>query len=158
MSTWQWLDVALLDAVSADAVAAPRRRRNRNFHPDDAFPAHRLLNAIEPDSYVVPHRHIDPRKDETIICLRGRFGVLLFDAAGAVVGERIIGAGGPCCGVDISSGCYHTLIALDLGSVIFEAKAGPFAPLGADEIAPWAPAEGSADAPAYLALLRDRFL
>jgi len=34
--------------------------------------------------------------------------------------------------------------------VFFEAKAGPYMPLGATEIAAWAPAEGAPDAQAYL--------
>jgi cupin fold WbuC family metalloprotein len=56
------LDRALLDAVSSDAAARPRLRANYNFHPADDFPAHRLLNAIEPGSYLPPHRHLDPNK------------------------------------------------------------------------------------------------
>ncbi|MEK7738235.1 MAG: hypothetical protein AAB319_10845, partial [Pseudomonadota bacterium] len=42
----QLIDTNLLDAVSREAQASPRRRRNRNFHPADDFPAQRLLNAI----------------------------------------------------------------------------------------------------------------
>ena len=60
------IDRSLLDAVSAAAAASPRRRKNRNFHPADDFPAHRMLNALEPDSYVVPHCHRDPAKDESM--------------------------------------------------------------------------------------------
>ncbi|HNH35631.1 MAG TPA: WbuC family cupin fold metalloprotein, partial [Rhodocyclaceae bacterium] len=50
------IDAALLDAVSNEAKASPRQRKNRNFHPTDNHPGHRLLNAIEPGSYVAPHR------------------------------------------------------------------------------------------------------
>ena len=78
----RWLDRALLDAVVAEAQRSPRRRMNRNFHPHDDHPAHRLLNAIEPDSYVRPHRHLDPLKDETILCVKGRLGCILFDDSG----------------------------------------------------------------------------
>jgi hypothetical protein len=73
------IDDALLDAVCAEAAASPRRRKNRNFHPRDDHPGHRLLNAMQPDSYIPPHRHLDPNKDETFVVLRGSIGVVIFD-------------------------------------------------------------------------------
>lgn len=151
------IDTALLDTVSAEARQAPRRRRNRNFHPDDAAPAHRLLNAIEPESYVAPHRHADPHKDETILCLRGSLGVVWFDAAGKVSGHAILSPIGPELGIDIPHGCYHTVLALEPGTVFFEAKAGPYTPLQPQERAAWAPAEGDAAASAYAEQLRALF-
>jgi len=149
------LDAALLDAVSRDAASRPRRRANFNFHPADTFPAHRLLNAIEPDSYLPPHRHLDPLKDETIVVLRGELGVLRFDDGGRVVAGWRLVAGGECFGVDIAHGVWHTAIALCPGTVIFEAKAGPYRPLADAERAPWAPAEGDPAAIAYWQSLRD---
>ncbi|MBI2308927.1 MAG: WbuC family cupin fold metalloprotein [Rhodocyclales bacterium] len=151
------IDGALLTAVSADAAARPRRRANHNFHPADDFPAHRLLNAIEPDSYLPPHRHLDPAKDESIIVLRGELGVLRFDDAGTVLDVWRLSAGGDRVGVDIPHGTWHTVIALQPGTVIFEAKSGPYRPLGDAEKAPWAPAEGDAAAADYWRTLRQRF-
>lgn len=149
------IDAALLDSVIARAQASPRRRMNHNFHPDDAHPAHRLLNAIEPDSYVRPHRHLDPLKDETILCLRGRLGCVLFDDAGAVQSLCLL-APQDAPGIDIACGQYHSLVALEPGSVMFEAKAGPYRALGSDELAPWAPVDG-ADAQAFLAWMHGLF-
>jgi cupin fold WbuC family metalloprotein len=144
------IDAALLAGVGAAARASPRRRRNHNFHHQDGDACQRLLNAIEPGSYVRPHRHLDPAKDETIIVLRGRLGAVLFDESGAVAAAALLVPGGDCVGIDIPHGRYHTLFALEAGSVMFEAKAGPFLPLRAAELAPWAPAEGSPQAAAYL--------
>jgi len=56
------IDTALLDEACVEAEAGPRRRRNRNFHPHDDYPAHRLLNAMQPDSCIAPHRHLDPAR------------------------------------------------------------------------------------------------
>lgn len=147
------IDVALLDEVSAEAVASPRQRKNRNLHPDNEFPAHRLLNAIEPGSYIAPHRHLDALKDETMVVLRGSFGLVIFDHAGVVVRAERIAAGGDVLGVDIPHGTWHSLVSLEPGSVFLEAKAGPYAPPSEAERAPWAPAEGDADVPAYYARL-----
>lgn len=149
------IDVSLFDALTARAQASPRLRMNENFHPADDYPAHRLLNAIEPDSYVRPHRHLDPAKDETILCLRGRLGCILFDDSGGVQSTCVLDPV-HTCGIDIGHGQFHSLVALDSGSVMFEAKAGPYLALTADEIAGWAPASGEA-AEAYLAWMRGLF-
>lgn len=151
------IDQALLAEVSAEAQQAPRRRRNRNFHPADDYPGHRLLNAIEPDSYVMPHRHLDPTKDESIVCLRGRLGIVVFGPSGAVDRSYALTPAGNCVGVDIPHGVYHSVLALERGTVFFEAKAGPYVPLAADERAPWAPAEGEPGVAVYLVTLRRLF-
>lgn len=151
------LDAALLDAVVSGARASARRRLNHNFHPSNDFPGHRLLNALEPDSYLPPHRHLDPHKDESILVLRGRLGALVFDDAGQVIDRVVMTPGGECCGIDIPHGTWHTVLALESGTVIFEAKAGPYRPLSPEERAPWAPAEGSPESAGYWARLAASF-
>lgn len=155
------IDEALLDALSAEARSHPRLRKNRNFHHDDQAPGQRLLNAIEPGSYVMPHRHVDPHKDETMVVLRGQIGLVIFDEEGAILRAVCLSGGGEfgsgARGVDIPHGCWHSMLALESGTVFCEAKAGPYAPLADDERAPWAPAEGTPDVPVYLERLRGLF-
>jgi len=146
-----------LDALTASAQSNPRRRKNFNFHPDDAHPAHRLLNAVEPDSYVCPHRHLQPNKDETLVVLRGAFGTLFFDEHGRVTRQAVLAAHGDRIGVNIPRGVFHTLVALESGSIFLEAKAGPYDAATDKELAPWAPPEGSGDAADYHAKLRALF-
>ena len=155
--TTRKIDRALLNHTANEARQAPRRRKNANFHPDDAFPAHRLINAMQPGSYVRPHRHLDSTKDETIIVLQGRFGYLSFDTAGNILEAIELNASGDTLGIDIPHGTTHTILALEPDSVFFEAKAGPFLPLTADEIATWSPAEGSEDANTLWHSWRARF-
>lgn len=151
------IDQRLLNQTCEAATASDRRRKNANFHPTDDFPAHRLINAMQPGSYVRPHRHNDPHKDESIVVLQGRFGYLSFDNAGNIQETLTLAAGGPVYGVDIPHGTLHTLLALDPDSVFFEAKAGPFLPLGSDEIAAWSPAEGTPEAESLWQTWRARF-
>jgi len=148
---------ALLDQIWRQARESQRKRKNFNFHLRESDPANRLLNAVEPESYVRPHRHLDPSKDETIIAVRGSFGVVFFDEHGAVTRSLIIRAGGETMGVNIPHGIYHTLVALDSASVFFEAKAGPYVPVSVAELAAWAPAEGDLAALGYLEKLRCLF-
>ena len=151
------IDRAMLDQTCQTAASADRQRKNANFHPTDDFPAHRLINAMQPGSYVRPHRHLDPNKDESIVVLQGRFGYLSFDDQGAIVEALTLSPNGPVFGIDIPHGTTHTLLALEPNSVFFEAKAGPFVPLSADEIAQWSPAEGSAEASHLWQTWRARF-
>ena len=152
-----YLDQALLDRLSAEARQSPRQRKNLNLHPTDDFCCHRLLNAVEPDTYIRPHRHADPNKDESMVMVRGSMGLVAFDDEGRVSDTRVMAVGGEAFAVDIPHGRYHTAISLEPGSVFFEAKAGPYRPLTDDELAPWAPAEGTTEAVEYLAHLRTLF-
>jgi len=152
------IDNALLDTLCADAAASPRRRKNHNLHTSDNAPAHRLLNAVQPDSYIAPHRHLDPTKDETFVVLRGLMGLIIFDDAGNIkeslkvgVGDTANSAENIALGVDIPAGTWHTSFALVPDTVILEAKAGPYHPLTEAEHAPWAPAENTPEAAARLA-------
>ncbi len=148
------IDNALLDALCAEAAASPRRRKNRNFHPYDEHPGHRLLNAMQTDSYIPPHRHLDPNKDETFVVLRGLLALVLFDDQGGMVRSVKVGAGGTAIGVDIPHGTWHTAVALEPDTVFLEAKAGPYLPFTPAEKAPWAPAENAVEAVPYLAMVK----
>jgi cupin fold WbuC family metalloprotein len=117
-----------------------------------------LLNAVEPGSYVQPHRHLDPDKDETLVVVRGSFGLVFFDDAGNVTQTTIAQAAGDVLGVNIPHGTYHSLVALEARSVFFEAKAGPYIPMTDAERAPWAPREGEPGAAVYLRELEGLFV
>jgi cupin fold WbuC family metalloprotein len=151
------IDNQLLDQTTKAALASPRRRMNHNFHTPDAEGANRLLNGVEPGSYIQPHRHLDPNKDETFVVVRGRFGLVLFDEAGKIARTATLGAGTEAVGANIPHGTYHTLVSLQPGSVFFEAKAGPYLALGDAERAPWAPREAERGAAEYLVELERLF-
>ncbi|GHD58492.1 WbuC family cupin fold metalloprotein [Jeongeupia chitinilytica] len=151
MTSPVFIDRALLGELASEAAQSPRLRKNRNFHAGNDDACHRLLNALEPGTYIQPHRHLAADKEETLIVLAGRVGVLLFDEAGAVTATRELVAGGETVGVNVAPGVFHSLVALDAGSVFFESKAGPYAALTAAEKAEWAPSEGEPGVESFLA-------
>ena len=157
MAPVEFVSQQMLDRISSEAKQSPRLRKNYNFHGSDGEPCHRLLNALEPDSYIQPHRHLDPHKDETLAVIRGRMGLVVFDRDGAVKEKALLEPNGDVLLVNIPHGTFHTLVALKERSVFFEAKAGPFVPLSPEEKAPWAPPEGDASAVSYLASLKALF-
>lgn len=140
------------------AVAASRSNRRRRvilpFHksPDDRL--HRMLNAIQPDSYIRPHCHLHPPKTETVLVLQGALLCLVFDDDGAVRTALALKAGGDPFGFDCEAGIYHTFLALTPDTVIFEVKPGPYEQASDKDFAAWAPPEDSPKAAAYLENLR----
>jgi len=133
-----------LARLAAEAQAAPRRRKNRNLHTRLDDPVQRLLNALEPGTYVRPHRHEAPAKWELLTILSGR-AVLLILSDDGVVQQRVeLGDATPV--VEIPPATWHTLAALEPETVLLEVKPGPYVPTAPSDFAAWAPEEGSAAA------------
>lgn len=136
---------------------SPRLRMNHNIHPSDESRCHRLLNAIEPGSYIRPHRHLDPEKDEAFIVMSGRLGVILFADDGSVMDQVELSQNTGNLAADIPHGTYHTAVSLESGTVVYETKAGPYLPLRDEELASWAPAADENSVQNYLEKLRGLF-
>lgn len=147
------VDARLLDSLIAEARANPRRRMNRNLHLMED-PIHRLLNAMEPDTYVAPHRHLAAPRTETLACLRGRGAIVLFGDDGALAERFLLAPNGPELIVEIPPGRWHALVAIESGTVFFEVKAGPYAPPVSADVGNFAPAVGSPQAAGYVELMR----
>lgn len=151
------ITLELLDRISAEAKASLRLRQNHNIHFCDESRCHRLLNAIEPHSYIHPHCHLDTEKDEGFILIRGRLGIVTFSATGKVADMVVLSHEGGNLAVDIPHGVYHTAVSLGSGTVFYEVKAGPYLPLTDLEKASWAPRENSPEALSYLESLIGMF-
>ena len=147
----------LLRQLTVKALASPRLRQNYNLHAGDQARCHRLLNAIEPASYIRPHRHLDPNKEEGFVLLSGALGVITLSDEGRVVETALLSSVTGNCAVDIPHGVYHTAVSLSSGTVFYETKAGPYLPLTEEEKALWSPEEGAPSASAYLERLRQLF-
>ena len=138
------IDKSLLDETSAKAVQSPRLRMNHNFHRELGDPVNRLLNAMEPGSYIRPHRHLNPDKDEIFLLLRGRVALLTFDDEGHITGKQLVDPLAGVYGAEIEPGVWHCLLVLEPDTVVYEVKAGPFAALTPENVAPWSPDAGDA--------------
>ena len=119
---------ALLDDLTAQAKASPRLRMNMDLRNSDADQSQRMLNAIEPGSPLPIHRH--RHTSETVVCLRGRLVWEFYDELERICTERIeLSPNGPVVALNIPIGQWHTVRALESGSVILEVKDGPYEPL-----------------------------
>jgi cupin fold WbuC family metalloprotein len=135
----------LLDNVAEQARHSPRQRQNYNFH-EPSEKVQRLLNILQPGTYVHPHRHQRPSEIngfEFFLVVRGELGMLLFDENGQIVHTERISANGKTCGIELPEGTYHSLVALVPDTVILELKEGPYNPSTDKEFMTGFPAEGT---------------
>jgi cupin fold WbuC family metalloprotein len=138
----------LIVQVIAASRESPRRRMVLPLHKDPGAVLQRMLNAVQPGSYIRPHRHAAPRA-ETLVLLRGALRFVAFDDSGEVRRAVDLRADGDL-GVDIEPGVYHSMVALAEDSVVFEVKTGPYDRDTDKMWAPWAPLEDVPEAAAYL--------
>ena len=129
----------LLDDLARRAAQAPRGRVNHNLHPTLDDPIQRFFNALQPGTYVRPHRHRDPPRWEVFLAVRGRAVVLTFDETGRITARIEICPSGPDVAVEIEGDTWHTVAALGRDAVLFELKPGPYRPIDDKDFADWAP-------------------
>ena len=119
---------AILDNLTEQAKASPRLRMNLDLRNSDADQSQRMLNAIEPGSPLPIHRH--RHTSETVVCLRGRLVWEYYDELERICKETIeLSPNGQVVALNIPAGQWHTVRALESGSVILEMKEGAYEPL-----------------------------
>ena len=148
------IDQQLLDQLSEDARQRDRLRVNLNFHKQLTDPVQRLCNALEPNTYVQPHRHRESDKWEFFCLLRGRLAVVIFDEQGRL-NQRIElnleqNRDQPRYAIEIAPNQWHTLISLQSGTVALEIKPGPYQATSDKDFATWAPKEGEPNTAKFL--------
>ena len=124
---------AIMDNLTAQAKASSRLRCNLDLRNSPEDGSQRMLNAIEPGSPLPIHRH--KYTSETVVCLRGRFVEEFYNELERICTDAIeLTPGGPNSMVNVPAGQWHTVRALESGSVLLEMKDGKYEPLGPEDI------------------------
>ena len=119
---------AILDDLTAKAKVSPRLRMNLDLRDSAEDTSQRMLNAIEPGSPLPIHRH--QKTSETVVCIRGRLVEEFYDDLERICTERIeLSPNGPVVALNIPAGQWHTVHALESGTVILEMKNGKYEPI-----------------------------
>ena len=134
------IDKALVAQLHQTATATPRLRTHHNLHPTHEDPIQRMCMAMEPRTYVRPHRH--PEKWELLLIVSGDMRVLHFDDAGRVRSVTRLTVGGETAGLETPANTWHGIATLAPATVVFECKHGPFIPTAERDFVAWAPPEG----------------
>ena len=138
------INQAILDKLTEEAKASPRLRMNMDLRNGPEDKSQRMLNAIEPGSPMPIHRH--QKTSETVVCLRGRLvweyfrelkvdSLKLKDSSEVQKVQEIeLSPNGDVVALNVPSGQWHTVRALESGSVILECKEGAYEPLADEDI------------------------
>lgn len=120
----------ILDELIEKAKASERLRANMDLRNSPEDLSQRMLNALEPGTVMPIHRHLNT--SETCVCIRGHFEEYFYDENGNLTDTIDMIPGGAI--LNIEKGQWHSLKCLESGTILFEAKEGPYAPLAPDEI------------------------
>lgn len=124
---------AIMDKLTEEAKASPRLRMNMDLRNGPEDKSQRMLNAIEPGSPMPIHRH--QKTSETVVCLRGRLVWEFYDELERICTDYIeLSPNGPVVALNVPAGQWHTVRALESGSVILECKEGAYKALGDEDI------------------------
>lgn len=126
------IDNEILDELTAKAKENPRLRCNLDMRNSADDQSQRMLNALEPGTVMPIHRH--KGSSETVIIIRGRIRWLFYDEQGRITESTELWSDGDVRMLNVEKGRWHSLECLESGSVLFEAKDGPYHPLEEDEI------------------------
>jgi cupin fold WbuC family metalloprotein len=152
------IDAALIKRKSEDAEANPRKRDIHILHRGNPDLLQRMLNALQPSTYIRPHRHEGSGKAELVVLLSGSLGFITFFEDGTPDERHFIHLHPTkVLAVDCRENVWHTFFALEPDTVVLEAKAGPYGGADDKEFAPWAPDETSSDVQEYLTHLKESF-
>ena len=124
---------ALMDSLTEQAKASPRLRMNMDLRNSAEDKSQRMLNAIEPGSELPIHRH--QKTSETVVCLRGKLVWEFYDELERICTDYIeLTPNGQVVALNVPAGQWHTVKALESGSVILECKEGAYEPLSDKDI------------------------
>jgi cupin fold WbuC family metalloprotein len=135
----------ILNNGFAAAAASPRKRIILPVHRSDDSVVQRMLNFMQPGTYLMPHLHPLPHASETIQVLHGAVGFMVFDADGRVLSQHLLRASGLGL-IDIEPNVWHGFVVLEPDTVVLEIKRGPYDPVHDKVFATWSPKEGEAGA------------
>lgn len=148
------ISTAALGDLSREAKRAPRLRAHLNVHPTLDDPVQRLFIALEPGTYIRPHRHPEPNKWELFVLIEGAVDALTFGDDGTLRERIRMGRKDGSRAVEIPPGTWHSYVCFEPGTVVLEIKEGPYVATTEEDYAPWSP-QGDADSAArYLDRLR----
>ncbi len=145
-----------LETLKAAVRASAKRRARINTHPDGEDALHEMIIAIDPSSYIRPHKH--PGKSEAFHIVEGEVDIVVFKDDGQI--DQVVPLGAPggerSFYYRMSQPFFHTLIIRSDVLIVHEITNGPFRPQGTI-FADFAPEDSDAEkAAAYQADLVQR--
>lgn len=122
----------VFDELTEKAKANPRLRQAMDLRNSPEDSSQRMLNALEPGTVMPIHRHHG--SSETVVILRGKIRWMFYDEDGNETESVVLDADGEVRCLNVERDRWHSLICLESGTVLLEAKNGEYKQLAEDEI------------------------
>ena len=118
------IDQKLMDELSAQAKANPRLRQHYDLRDSADANSQQMLNAMEPGTVIPVHRHM--KSSESIVMLRGKLLMRLYEGDGSISDEFIMEPCGERPLVQVDLGQWHSLEVLEEGTIALMAQDGKY--------------------------------
>ena len=130
-----------------------RKRIILPLHRRQDAKVQRMLNFLQPDTYIRPHMHPRNQAVESIVVHKGAIRFFIFDDQGSIVEDRKLDSENAFL-ADIEPLTWHSFVVLEKDTILFESKMGPY-DADLDKIfAEWSPEEGTDEAHSWIKNLR----
>lgn len=113
----------------------------------------RIVNFLQPGTYIRPHCHPLPHATESVCLIQGALEVLIFSENGEILQRSHLTETGNRL-IDLEPGTWHGMMVHRDDTVVFESKRGPYDAETDKIFASFGPEEGSDEVPAFLESLK----
>lgn len=128
-----------------ESQKSDRKRIILPIHREQNAEVQRMINFLQPGTYIRPHKHPLEHATESLVLIRGGIRFYTFTEDGTVITKNEIHSK-PLPGViDIEPEVWHSFIVLKKDTILFECKKGPYNAETDKVFAEWSPEEGSDD-------------
>jgi len=126
-----------------------RKRIILPIHRKQNAPVQRMLNFLQPGTYIRPHLHPRPGASEALMVYQGAVKFILFNDDGTAQ-QHFKMSRDKYFMTDIEAGVWHSFVVLEPDTILFEVKMGPYNPQKDKTFAHWAPEESDGKAELYV--------
>lgn len=134
------------------ARESTRKRIILPIHRLQSAPVQRMINYLQPGTYIRPHMHPRPGATESLVLLQGSIRFFTFSETGVITSAITCEAVNNDV-LDIEEKVWHSFVVLEPDTMLFECKLGPYDVLQDKVFAAWAPEEFSPGAEEYINML-----
>lgn len=120
---------------------SPRKRFILPIHRTQDAVVQRMMNFLQPGTYIRPHKHPRSGAIESIVLLTGHIRFFIYSEVGKIVHQSELKSGTPNCLIDIEDNVWHSFEVLTPNTIIFECKMGPYDTEMDKTFAPWSAPE-----------------
>lgn len=143
--TDEWIEKGL-----EESRKSARKRMILPLHRTQDAIVQRIVNFLQPGTYIRPHKHPRNFASESVYIERGAISLLIYNNDGTIQEKHWMHFNQPGKLIDIEPNVWHSMIVWYPDTVLFEFKRGPYDVNEDKYFAPWSPEEGSDEVESYL--------